>query len=178
MSIETREFEPELLHRTVYLRMKAIAFGLLRQSGVEYYDSSYTHDFSLQRVSPIKEGPYDELLDRVRVSYDYRPNYESLILHLTHKGIRGDVATYFCGTKLGVTVIDGDVRFAWIDSLVPFHKDRIPEAHPVFDAPADERADFVEWEHSFDVRHPLDGPTADLAIAEVYKIAENSPADF
>jgi len=101
-----------------------------------------------------------------------------MIVQLIHKGIRGDVATYFCGTKLGVTVIDGDVRFAWIDSLVPFHKDRIPEAHPVFDAPAGEREDFVEWEHSYDVRHPLDGPTADLVIAEVLNIANNSSVDL
>ena len=173
MSEVIRERRERLVTAPAYLRLKGSVFGLIALSGVEFYESSYSQDFSLTRTEPAEYGPFDALLDRVRIGYDNNPSarFESILLQIAHKGIRGNEAIFISGTKLAVTVIDGAVRHAWIDNLIPFCKERIPEAPPLFGPPRDDREEFTEWEHEFDVRHTLDEATLNLVLAEVHLIA-------
>jgi hypothetical protein len=175
MANEIRDRERGLLDRTTYDAAKSRLFGLIGLSGVEFHETSYDQDFTLSRVGPTSCGPYDALLDKVRVSYDedHTTGYESLLLRIAHKGIRENIATLFCGTKIGITVIGGVVRYAWIDDQIPFCSSSIPEAQQIRVMTCDERLDFVEWEHEFDLRHRLSEETLRLVMDEVIKIAES-----
>jgi hypothetical protein len=174
MAFETHELERGVLSSDTYDNARSRLFGLIGLSGVEINESCYAQDFSLTRTIPGEYGPYKVFLERIRVCYDENQvnGYESLLVQITHKGIRGEVATLFCGTKLGITVIGGVVKYAWINTFIPILKESIPEALPQGSVPLAEVPDFTEWEHEYDVRHKLDERALQLVLVEVNTSSE------
>ncbi len=176
MSTFEQERRSQMIDIATYRQIKEIGKGLVTLSGVAFSEKpDYDLDLTISRITDETFGVFPQMGYKVRVASKQTPeaNHENLLITVKGFGVVDSEGELLYRRKVGITVIDQEVKYSWVDLLLPRDGKTPERAQPQSQLEAGIREHFEAWEHEISGRQfYLDPESAQMLMAEIQEIAE------